>query len=59
MPQQTGSSWSKPISRRRALALGGTQRFPTLPEVPTLAEAGLPNYNFQSWFGIQIGRAHV
>ena len=38
--------------RVRALALGGTQRFPTLPEVPTLAEAGLPNYTFQSWFGI-------
>jgi tripartite-type tricarboxylate transporter receptor subunit TctC len=38
--------------RVRALALGGVQRFPTLPEVPTLAEAGLPNYTFQSWFGI-------
>jgi tripartite-type tricarboxylate transporter receptor subunit TctC len=38
--------------RVRALALGGNQRFPTLPEVPTLAEAGLPNYTFQSWFGI-------
>ena len=38
--------------RVRALALGGAQRFPTLPDVPTLAEAGLPNYTFQSWFGI-------
>jgi len=38
--------------RVRALAIGGTQRFPTLPDVPTLAEAGLPNYTFQSWFGI-------
>ncbi len=38
--------------RVRALAIGGPQRFPTLPEVPTLAEAGLPNYTFQSWFGI-------
>ena len=36
----------------RALAIGGPQRFPTLPEVPTLAEAGVPNYTFQSWFGI-------
>ena len=44
--------------RVRALALGGTQRFPTLPEVPTLAEAGLPNYNFQSWFGI-LAPAHT
>ncbi len=39
-------------NRVRALAIGGTQRFPTLPDVPTLAEAGLPNYTFQSWFGI-------
>ena len=39
-------------NRVRALAIGGTQRFPTLPDVPTLAEARLPNYTFQSWFGI-------
>ena len=39
-------------NRVRALAIGGIQRFPTLPDVPTLAEAGLPNYTFQSWFGI-------
>jgi tripartite-type tricarboxylate transporter receptor subunit TctC len=38
--------------RVRALAIGGPQRFPTLPEVPTLAEGGVPNYKFQSWFGI-------
>ncbi len=38
--------------RVRALVVGGPQRFPTLPDVPTLAEAGLPNYTFQSWFGI-------
>jgi tripartite-type tricarboxylate transporter receptor subunit TctC len=38
--------------RVRALVIGGPQRFPTLPDVPTLAEAGLPSYTFQSWFGI-------
>ena len=38
--------------RVRALVIGGPQRFPTLPDVPTFAEAGLPNYTFQSWFGI-------
>jgi tripartite-type tricarboxylate transporter receptor subunit TctC len=38
--------------RVRALVLGGTHRFPTLPDVPTLAEAGLPQYTFASWFGI-------
>jgi tripartite-type tricarboxylate transporter receptor subunit TctC len=39
-------------NRVRALAIGGPQRFPTLPDVPTFAEAGLPNYTFASWFGI-------
>ena len=39
-------------SRVRALAIGAAQRFPTLAEVPTFAEAGLPGYTFASWFGI-------
>ena len=38
--------------RVRALVIGGPRRFPTLPEVPTFTEAGLPNYTFGSWFGI-------
>ena len=36
----------------RGLAVSGTQRFAVLPEVPTFAEAGLPNYNAGNWFGI-------
>lgn len=39
-------------SRVRALAIGAAKRFPTLAEVPTFAEAGLPGYTFASWFGI-------
>ena len=39
-------------SRVRALAIGAPQRFPTLADVPTFAEAGLPDYTFGSWFGI-------
>ena len=38
--------------RVRALAVVGDQRFPSLPEVPTIAEAGLPAYTFASWFGV-------
>jgi tripartite-type tricarboxylate transporter receptor subunit TctC len=35
--------------RIRAIAVTGTQRTGTLPEVPTMAEAGLPGYAFQAW----------
>lgn len=34
----------------RALGVTGTKRSPLMPNVPTLAEAGLPNYNFETWF---------
>ncbi len=35
-----------------ALATGGARRSPTLPEVPTVAESGLPGYEFGVWLGI-------
>ncbi|PRY96489.1 tripartite-type tricarboxylate transporter receptor subunit TctC [Jezberella montanilacus] len=36
----------------RALAVTGKHRAPLLPEVPTLAEAGLPDYQAGSWYGL-------
>ncbi len=36
----------------RALAVTGPARSPVLPELPTLAEAGLPGYSITSWFGL-------
>lgn len=36
----------------RALAVAGAQRSPALPDVPTLAEAGLPGYAVEPWFGV-------
>lgn len=36
----------------RALAVTGTQRLPTLPDVPTFAEAGMPAFDYDAWFGI-------
>lgn len=36
----------------RALAVAGPQRSPALPDVPTLAEAGLPGYAVEPWFGV-------
>ena len=32
----------------------GTQRSPGLPNVPTIAESGVPNYQFSTWYGIQV-----
>lgn len=38
--------------RVRALAVTGTQRSIAFPEVPTLKEAGLPNYVVMNWYGL-------
>jgi tripartite-type tricarboxylate transporter receptor subunit TctC len=36
----------------RALAVTGAQRSQALPNVPTVAEAGLPGYEATTWFGL-------
>jgi tripartite-type tricarboxylate transporter receptor subunit TctC len=36
----------------RALAVTGTERSPLLPDVPTVAEAGVPDYQYYVWFGL-------
>jgi tripartite-type tricarboxylate transporter receptor subunit TctC len=36
----------------RALAVAGKTRAPSLPDVPTLAEAGLEGYAVEPWFGV-------
>ncbi len=36
----------------RALATGGAERSPILPELPTIAEAGVPGYVATNWWGI-------
>jgi tripartite-type tricarboxylate transporter receptor subunit TctC len=36
----------------RALAVAGPARSPSLPNVPTMAEAGLPGYALDPWFGV-------
>lgn len=38
--------------RLRALAVTGRVRLALLPDVATVAESGVPNYEFQSWVGI-------
>jgi tripartite-type tricarboxylate transporter receptor subunit TctC len=36
----------------KPIAMSGEARAPALPEVPTFAEAGLPNFRVGGWFGI-------
>lgn len=36
----------------KALAVTGAERTKALPNVPTVAESGLPGYDVMSWFGI-------
>lgn len=42
----------------RALAVTGRARAPQMPNVPTVAESGLPGFEVNSWFGV-IGPANL
>jgi tripartite-type tricarboxylate transporter receptor subunit TctC len=36
----------------RAIAVTSSKRAPALPDIPTIAESGLPGYEAGSWFGM-------
>ena len=36
----------------RAIGVGGAQRTPAAPDIPTIAEQGAPNYVVEAWFGV-------
>jgi tripartite-type tricarboxylate transporter receptor subunit TctC len=36
----------------KALGVGGNKRVPQFPDLPTVAESGLPGYQAVSWFGL-------
>lgn len=38
--------------RLRAIAVSGARRSPALPNVPTVAESGLPGFEAGSWYGL-------
>lgn len=42
--------------RMRALAITSKARSPLLPELPTIAESGVPGYEFYSWNGFFVPR---
>ncbi|MFT3805160.1 MAG: tripartite tricarboxylate transporter substrate binding protein [Burkholderiaceae bacterium] len=41
----------------KAIALTSPRRSPLLPDVPTIAESGLPGYNMDTWVGMFVPRA--
>jgi len=40
--------------RLKALGVGSTKRLALLPDVPTIAEAGVPGYEANNWWGIVV-----
>jgi tripartite-type tricarboxylate transporter receptor subunit TctC len=48
----TGSRGFLEDGRLRAIAAATTERSPLRPDVPTIAEAGIPNVAFTIWWGI-------
>lgn len=39
-------------NRLRALGVSGARRSPMLPEVPTIADTGVPGYEYLTWYGL-------
>jgi tripartite-type tricarboxylate transporter receptor subunit TctC len=55
-----GTATGMPLARSgkaRALAMAGAKRSPAAPEVPTIAESGLPGFEISSWFGAVVPAA--
>ena len=38
----------------RAIAVAGNRRTSVLPDLPTVQEAGLPEYSYEAWFGLLV-----
>jgi tripartite-type tricarboxylate transporter receptor subunit TctC len=53
-----GSAAFRNDPRYRVLGITGKKRSAQLPNVPTIAESGLPGFEFESWFGL-IGPAGI
>jgi tripartite-type tricarboxylate transporter receptor subunit TctC len=48
------ATWAKTQSRVRILAQTAAKRSGSLPDVPTLAEAGLPGIDVSPWWGVVV-----
>jgi tripartite-type tricarboxylate transporter receptor subunit TctC len=40
--------------RLRAVAVTSERRFPALPDIPSIAEAGVPGYAMTNWYGLLV-----
>jgi tripartite-type tricarboxylate transporter receptor subunit TctC len=49
---QTSALPQVKAGKLRALAVSTSTRSPAAPELPTVAEAGVPGYDFNGWFGL-------
>ena len=43
---------AKDGTKARALGIAAAKRSVLAPDIPTMAEAGVPNFEFQSWYAI-------
>jgi len=48
------STWAKNQSKVRILAVTAARRSASLPDVPTLAEAGVPGVDIAPWWGVVV-----
>ena len=56
IPGSAGMVGHIKAGKLRALAVTGSKRSPQLPEVPTVAESGLPGYEAYVWMGLLAPR---
>jgi tripartite-type tricarboxylate transporter receptor subunit TctC len=52
IPGMAGMLGNIKSGRLRALAVTGARRAPQLPDVPTMAEAGVPGFEAYVWMGL-------
>jgi tripartite-type tricarboxylate transporter receptor subunit TctC len=54
IPASLGSIKARQL---RAVAIGSKTRSPALPELPTIAESGIPDYEAIAWYGLEAPAA--
>jgi tripartite-type tricarboxylate transporter receptor subunit TctC len=57
MSPMTSSLQHVQSGKLRALGISDLRRTPLLPELPTLHEAGVPNYEYYNWYGVVVPAA--